>query len=88
MATHLRDAPDDVRPVLQAAIDAGEVIPWYRARAFQDLTLRLMLQLIAGLEHVHSNGVQHRDLKPANILLSAGGTALIGDFGIAKPMRS
>ena len=40
----MRDCPDDIKPVLQAAIDAGEIIPWHRARPFQDLTLQLLLQ--------------------------------------------
>jgi len=48
---HVRDCPQDLLPVLQAAIDERAVveravIPWYRERAFQDLTLRLILQRV------------------------------------------
>lgn len=53
-----------------------------------DQTIRIMRELVRGLVHVHSKNVQHRDLKPDNILLSAGGTALIADFGIALVNRT
>lgn len=60
----------------------------YAKPKLTDESLRIMVQLVVGLQHVHGKGVQHRDLKPANILLSAGGTALIADFGIALVNRT
>lgn len=42
-----------------------------------------MLQLIDGIDHLHSNGVYHRDLKPENIFLTSNGSMKVGDFGLA-----
>ncbi len=41
-------------------------------------------QVCAGLDYAHSHGVVHRDVKPANLMIEAGGTVKIMDFGIAK----
>ncbi|KAJ8507943.1 hypothetical protein ONZ45_g9744 [Pleurotus djamor] len=41
------------------------------------------LQLVAGMDYIHSQGVCHRDLKPENLLLDAAGTLKISDFGLA-----
>eukprot|EP00439_Symbiodinium_sp_Y106_P064520 s233_g10.t1 len=60
----------------------------YAQPKLTDEALRIMRQLVSGLQHIHLRGIQHRDLKPANILLSAGCTALIADFGIALVNRS
>ncbi|CAE7288468.1 MPK4b [Symbiodinium sp. CCMP2592] len=60
----------------------------YAQPKLTDEALRIMRQLVSGLQHIHDRGIQHRDLKPANILLSAGCTALIADFGIALVNRS
>ena len=50
METHLADCPDDLRPMLEAAIAAHEVIDWHRIRSFQDTSLRLILQHVLAKE--------------------------------------
>lgn len=47
--------------------------------------IRLVREVLDGLEFAHEEGVVHQDLKPANILIdNRQGRALVADFGIAK----
>lgn len=44
----------------------------------------IALQVAAGLEAAHNNGIIHRDVKPQNIIISMDGKAKVADFGIAR----
>src|SRR5580765_3338023 len=49
---------------------------------------RIMLGLLAALQHAHDRGVTHRDIKPANMILLADGSVKLADFGVARIDRS
>lgn len=49
--------------------------------------LKIIIDILDGLNYAHREGIIHRDLKPENILLSVtsqGWKAKISDFGVAK----
>jgi serine/threonine protein kinase len=57
-------------------------------RLSEEETRLLCMQLLEGLEYLHSLQVMHRDLKLANLFLSEDKTELlIGDFGLAVKLQ-
>ena len=48
------------------------------------LTKNLLLQLLKGVNYLHTKNVIHRDLKPQNILVSKEAALKIADFGLAR----
>ncbi|HET8997817.1 MAG TPA: serine/threonine-protein kinase, partial [Acetobacteraceae bacterium] len=64
-------------PPLKSLLDKQE-------RFTQPNILRIMQDLLTGLQYSHERGVVHRDIKPANLMLTSEGQAKIADFGIAR----
>lgn len=44
---------------------------------------QLMIDVLRGLAHAHSQGIVHRDVKPANIMVGNSGEGKLSDFGLA-----
>jgi serine/threonine protein kinase len=70
--------------------NGGDLKAYARAHAGSPMLIKLLKQVLLGLEYLHGKGIIHRDLKAANILLvlddKGEPTAKISDFGISKDM--
>jgi len=74
----------DKRQVLVMELAVGESLDELMAQPMpRDRIVRVLSQLLRGLDHAHAAGLVHRDLKPANVIVEAGDVARIVDFGIA-----
>lgn len=46
-----------------------------------------MVQILAGIQHMHNNSIIHRDLKLGNLMLDQNMNVKIGDFGLAALLK-
>lgn len=55
-------------------------------RMTEDQAKFYFLEILIGLDHLHSKNIIYRDLKPENLLIGRDGHIRIADFGLAKPL--
>ncbi|KAF8210526.1 kinase-like domain-containing protein, partial [Mycena galopus ATCC 62051] len=60
----------------------GTVLKYLKDRGRGEID-RLTLEVVQGLEYLHSVNVVHGDLRGLNILISDGGHACLADFGLS-----
>ncbi len=67
---------EDLRSIL---LRDGKLLP--------EAAVNIMVQVCAGLQAAHSEGVIHRDLKPSNVMCDAAGRVVVMDFGLARTVQ-
>lgn len=67
---------------LKILIDEGEIFTMNEKKR-----LNLLLDIVSGLQYMHSKGIMHRDLKPSNIFIDKDNRAKIGDYGFARKYK-
>ncbi len=67
----------------------GSLEEWLKKHSAMPVerAIETTIQILDGLEFLHSRNIIHRDLKPANILLQ-GTTPRLADFGISRALRT
>jgi serine/threonine protein kinase len=61
---------------LESLLERGP-IPWRTAVDYAS-------QALSALDYAHAKAITHRDIKPSNLMITAGNTVKITDFGLAK----
>jgi len=54
-----------------------------RKRLDVETALKLITDIVSGLDHANKVGITHRDMKLSNVLIASAGTAKLVDFGLA-----
>lgn len=67
----------------------GSLEQWLRQNGKMSLEMAVetAIEILDGLDFLHSRNIIHRDLKPANILLQ-GNTPRLADFGISRALKT
>jgi serine/threonine protein kinase len=76
--------------IVMKFISGGTLYDKIREQPLIGWPARLMLavDIAAGMEYLHGQGIIHRDLKSLNVLVDVEGRAILCDFGLARVKRS
>ncbi len=61
--------------------DLSEIWEKRKPKPNAKVLLKIVTDILTGVEHLHSHGIGHLDIKPQNILIYSDGTAKIIDLG-------
>ncbi len=69
--------------------EGGSIIEWVERHGPMPprLAVSVVLELCAGIQYAHQEGVVHRDIKPQNVLVDRHGVCKVTDFGIAQVVQ-
>jgi tetratricopeptide (TPR) repeat protein len=74
-------------PYIIMELIEGKTLQEHKPDNLEDV-LAVVKQICTALQHAHEHNIIHRDLKPENVILDAGGTAKLMDFGLARSVSS
>ena len=84
--------PKDILNIVTEFADGGDLaqkIEQQKKKPFpESQILDYITQICLALQHVHKKKIIHRDLKSGNVFLMKSGIIKLGDFGIAKVLKS
>ncbi len=94
--TDFGKSPEGVFFLVMEYVDGESLYQLLRREGTLDIqrTVKMLGQVVAGVDAAHDEGILHRDLKPANIFImqkrkktssgASDGFVKVGDFGLAK----
>ena len=65
----------------------GEYVHSQTSEHLREHGLRMVKEILTGLEFLHSQKILHRDLKPSNVLVDVAGHMRLADFGISRVLN-
>lgn len=84
-------APSQLWFFLMERCDGGSLLSkfWNEKSPNRDMILRqIIIQLLLGLDFLHSNGLKHNDMHARNVFVDKNFNVKIGDFGLLQKSTS
>ena len=85
------DYAEDYIYIVSEYAAGGSMQRWLAANGGRadtvEQAIKITLEILNGLSHLHRSGFIHRDIKPANILIRKG-TFCLADFGVTREIKT